>query len=350
MDVRWRYVVVVGVLCGGMHVCVAPSGIIEAPHVDEQTNLDDRDSYEGNSDLLDTNPGQHGRIELVNNHLRTSEPRVFTTPVITNNLGKHPKANGPVDQKLPVDTKTTPLVIVPNRLPVITTESMPPVLSEKHVQTVLGTAQDLAKTIDVVKEKFRKDVFSMRLKVTDLISNNFFSEKRVSEMQDLLEQLALDKSSLDVQLAELDKEILAMHIAFSQLPNPDAQMSSQLMVLQANYQRSMRVLQECIKEALDLYQNLAYTLASAQQDILNKDFFIDVYDELRNSSKARNFFTASKRGALATSDTPVESLMAITERTVKVVVAEEAENILDCFFLAQELGKLSENLELLRKA
>ncbi len=308
-------------------------------------------------DLRDPHdPAQHGPFEPILPR-QPNRPISNKLPIVVGPVTNLPRKQNPLSAdpaQLPDQLpKGNPIDILPIfngpahvNVPVINE----PLLSAATMNKTVTTLKGLSIKIEALRNTFQRDIFTAKMKVADLLTNGFYSENNVSEMEELLDRLAKEKSSLDSQLRDIHTQIEAIQKAYSTVVGGQIQVADQIQVLQKSYDDSVSILHSCVADALDLYEHLSYTLAVAQEDIINEDFFTTVGTRLKDK-KPKNFFTIEKRGVLPTIENGIESMGATLKRTTEVVVAEQEEgNVLECLLLARKVGVVSERVTLLTEA
>ncbi len=229
--------------------------------------------------------------------------------------------------------------------------SLSEVLEQAHVDRILQSTQSFVSKLYSAHDQVQAKVFLLKVKVADALANGFYSPARVWEIENLITDLVTQQSSLEATFKAIKDSITAINQAYQQTSAAQGSLTASVTLLLSQEQEALASLKTIIQIVRQEYESLAYTLVSLQQDILNDEFMHRIAEGSFDPKKDYKWFEPVEKKGVITQVDQISNFLGSMEAAVqKVVVAEEVEDELECFFLAKKVGKLKGQLQQLQQA
>ena len=367
----------IGALCLGLNLFAAePGGTTGEPlsNGTETTGSEPVGSYDLNdlhrdpNDPNDLNDPHGGRIP--SRLPRLQHPTDQTIPPTTENNPGHTTTGGVTnsDQILPDPYGRTtgtdsgngidsivdgiPIVVLKNPSNSIeATTPLPPSLRTNHIDAVLQVTQNFVTTLASETVQANGKIFSLKIKVANALSNGLYSSERVTEIENLLTDLVTQQSHLESVLRSISDSIQDIDEAYAHLLIGNSALTERVDTLHVEQQQALASMRSIVTLVRQTYESLAYSLVSLQQNILADEFMYKIAAGTFDPKKDYKWFDPiEKKGAIRQTEV-LGSLIEDMEGIARnVVVADEVDDELECFFLALKVGKLQGKLRELKRA
>lgn len=277
------------------------------------------------------------RVSTTHGVINPANPRLPQLPTL-----HKPSSDLPVVK--PVVASVTGRTLTPITVPIVPlhpVERPTPaqLLAQKKIKQITDQLAVVRVDIFAAKENLQKKAFEMNVRIADFMTDGFGSETRVLAFRQLLDDLENQRADLASQLAAAKSAIIGL------------QKEAEAGKLAGLYASTLLTEYTQVSEILlagvvNFYEQLAYNLSLAEQNLLDADFLYAV----ENGIGAKNTRWWSTKRAKIAQVVDIENFFSyIHESLEDAATGEKAENILECFNLAQAVGTLEGSFQTLQQ-